>query len=603
MKKINKIRLVDRLLHFKQNAVNLSHLLLPILSVIVVITIIYQIGFEQAEEEGVYIFSIIYTIASIVFFFGYALRVFSNLVGKANAKSWLIPDVLLFVALLWVLTIRYFLEIDSRLFNIFYSVEFLQILFISIFFIETSKASLDLNKKDLDPPLIFAGSFLFLILIGTGLLLLPNSTVNGITMIDALFTSTSAVCVTGLIVVDTATHFTLFGQIVILVLFQTGALGVMTFTSFFGFFFRGSFSFENQIFIQDFINEDKISEIFRTLFKIIFFTLSVEFIGAILVYFLVDTSVIPDQWDKIFFSIFHSVSAFCNAGFSILSNGLYEEGVREMYHVHLVLAFIIILGGLGFPIIFNFFRYVKYIILSRYHLYSSNTPIVHKTRIINVNSKLALYTTTSLLIIGFVTFLIFENNHTLKGLSTYGKIVTAFFGAVTPRTAGFNTVDMGALSMSTVLIYLLLMWVGASPGSTGGGIKTTTFAVAILNSFSLGRAKDRVEAFRREINNESVRRAFAVMTLSFLVIGISVFLVKYFDPQLPLVNVAFECFSAFSTVGLSLGITGELSNPSRIVIIFTMFLGRVGTLTLMVGFLRNIRTLNYHYPSESIFIN
>jgi Trk-type K+ transport system membrane component len=157
--------------------------------------------------------------------------------------------------------------------------------------------------------------------------------------------------------------------------------------------------------------------------------------------------------------------------------------------------------------------------------------------------------------------------------------------------------------MSTILIYLLLMWIGASPGSTGGGIKTTTFAVAILNAFSLGRAKNRVEAFRREINNESVRRAFAVMTFSFLVIGLSVFLVTFFDPEKPLTSVAFECFSAFSTVGLSLGITGDLSNESKIIITFTMFLGRVGTLTLLVGFLKNINTLDYRYPSESIFIN
>lgn len=591
---------MDRILYLKNKAVGFTDILLPIVSVITILAIIYDIGFDHENGDGSFL-KIIYSTALIIFFFGYALRVFSNFIGSKNKKGWIFSDILLFIVLSWILAIKYLVSVP--LLAVFTSFEFLLFIFATIFLVEASKASLNLNKRNIEPPLIFAGSFLFVILIGTGFLLLPNATVNGITIIDALFTSTSAVCVTGLIVVDTATHFTLFGQIVILVLFQTGALGVMTFSSFFGFFFRGSFSYENQIFMQDFINEDKIGEIFRTLFKIIFFTLSVELIGAILIYIFLDAVIVSGQSDQIFFSVFHAVSAFCNAGFSILSHGLYEDGIREMYNIHLIIAFIIVLGGLGFPIIFNFFRFVKYALISRFLLYSQRKPIVHKTRIINVNSKIALYTTAILLTVGFFSFLVFENNHTLKGLSTYGKIVTAFFGTVTPRTAGFNTVDMGALSMSTVLIYLLLMWIGASPGSTGGGIKTTTFAVAILNTFSLGRAKDRVEAFRRQITNESVRRAFAVMTLSFLVIGISVFLVAFFDPEKPIISIAFECFSAFSTVGLSLGITGDLSEASKIVVALTMFIGRVGTLTLLVGFLKNINTLNYHYPQESIFIN
>lgn len=604
MKKVINIKTLDKILYLKQNAVNFSHKLFPVLSIFIFLTIIYQIGFDQ-KKDAILFFNTIYSIALIIFFIGYSLRIFSNIIGNSQKKGWIISDLLLFLVLAWILFVKYFIQsFDTiSIFDVFISLEFILFTFIVIFFIETSKASLNFNKKNIEPPIIFAGSFLFLILMGTGLLLLPNATVNGIGLIDAFFTSTSAVCVTGLIVVDTATHFTLFGQIVILILFQTGALGVMTFSSFFGFFFRGNFTLENQIFMQDFINEDKISEIFKTLFKIISFTLFVELIGALLIYIFLDSAIIPEHSDQIFFSIFHAVSAFCNAGFSILTNGLYEEGVREMYNMHLIIAIIIILGGLGFPIIFNFFKYVKYVIISRFYYYTTNQPIAHKTRIVNVNSKIALYTTAVLLVAGFILYYIFEYNHTLSGLSTYGKIITAFFGSVTPRTAGFNTVDVGNLSMHTILIYLLLMWIGASPGSTGGGIKTTTFSVAILNVFSLGRAKDRVEAFRREITNESVRRAFAVIILSFLVIGLSVFFVTLFDPDKELYTVAFECFSAFSTVGLSLGITADLSDASKVVIIFTMFLGRVGTLTLLVGFLRNINTLNYRYPSESIFIN
>ena len=172
-----------------------------------------------------------------------------------------------------------------------------------------------------------------------------------------------------------------------------------------------------------------------------------------------------------------------------------------------------------------------------------------------------------------------------------------------PRTAGFNTVDMTTLALPTVLIYLILMWIGASPGSTGGGLKTTTFAVAILNTLSIAKGKNRVEAFKREITEESIRKAFAVILLSFLVIGLAVFLIMFLDPEKNLIAVAFECFSAFSTVGLSLGITGALSTGSKIVISITMFLGRVGILTLLIAFFHRLKSPNYRYPEESVFIS
>jgi Trk-type K+ transport system membrane component len=191
----------------------------------------------------------------------------------------------------------------------------------------------------------------------------------------------------------------------------------------------------------------------------------------------------------------------------------------------------------------------------------------------------------------------------LAGLDGYGKFVTAFFGSVTPRTAGFNTVDMTQLALPTVLIYLILMWIGASPGSTGGGLKTTTFAVAVLNTLSIAKGKDRVEVFKRQIDPETVRKAFAVILLSFLVIGLGVFMVLFFNPELGILEVAFEVFSAFSTVGLSLGITAKLTTGSKLVVSIIMFLGRVGTLTVLVAFIRKTRSLRYKYPQEGVFIS
>jgi trk system potassium uptake protein len=227
----------------------------------------------------------------------------------------------------------------------------------------------------------------------------------------------------------------------------------------------------------------------------------------------------------------------------------------------------------------------------------------HLPRVVNINIRLIVYTTMILLAIGFVTYYVFEAEHTLKGLSPYGKFVTAFFGSVTPRTAGFNTVDMTALALPTVLIYLILMWIGASPGSTGGGLKTSTFAVAVLNTLSVAKGKTSVEVFGRRISNETIKKAFAVILLSFLVIGLGVFLVLLFNPELRLIDVAFEIFSAFSTVGLSLGITASLSTGSKLVVIVIMFLGRVGTLTVLVAFFRKARLSQYKLPKESVFIS
>ncbi len=479
----------------------------------------------------------------------------------------------------------------------------LNLLFIAIFLIEASKSSFGFLDASLHPALIFVLSFLVIIFLGTGLLLLPNATVGDISFIDALFTSTSAVCVTGLIVLDTAQDFTFLGQTFILILLQIGGLGIMTFTSFFGFFFKGNTSFQSQMFFKDFVNESQVGAIFKTLIRIVIFTLSLELLGAGLIYLLAPQGVFSSQGEQIWFSVFHAISAFCNAGFSTLSQSLYEPGFRTAYHLQLVIGLLIIVGGLGFPIIFNYAHLLKSMLLRFIRKFRSNIPYIHIPRIININTKIVVTTTLILIFSGMAFFAIAEYGNTLDQKGWYGKMVTAFFASVTPRTAGFNTVDMTQLAMPTILIYLLLMWIGASPASTGGGIKTSTVAVALLNTLSLAKAKNRVEIFRREIDNESIRRAFAIILLSFLFIGFSIFLVAAFEPQLRLIDIIFECFSAFGTVGLSLGITSALSSASKMVIIASMFIGRVGTLTLIVALTRKIRTLSYRYPRESIFIN
>jgi trk system potassium uptake protein len=372
----------------------------------------------------------------------------------------------------------------------------------------------------------------------------------------------------------------------------------MTFTSYFGYFFKGTTSYQNRLIIQDMNNSDKIAEVFSTLKKIIIVTFLIEVIGVVIIYLSISTQSHALTGGHLYFSIFHSVSGFCNAGFSTLTNSLYEDGFRFNYLLHMSIAGLFIIGGLGFPIIFNAFTYLKHILLDKIF----RKRAMYSPWIIGINSRIVLVTTICLLAAGTLLFYILEYNNTLADHGTVGKIVTAFFGAATPRTAGFNTVDTSSLHFYTIMIILLLMWIGASPGSTGGGVKTSTFAIAVLNFISIAKGKDRVEIYKREISPVSVRRAFAILSLSIIIIGISIVLLSHFEGEKGLLPIAFESFSAFSTVGLSLGITGELSDPGKIVLIFTMFIGRVSMLTILVALMRRIINLKYKYPTEDVLI-
>ncbi|MCB0669665.1 MAG: hypothetical protein KDC80_27760, partial [Saprospiraceae bacterium] len=308
--------------------------------------------------------------------------------------------------------------------------------------------------------------------------------------------------------------------------------------------------------------------------------------------------------DRLFFSLFHSVSSFCNAGFSTLQNSLYESGYRYNYPLHLIIALLFILGGIGFPIIFNFSRYLKYKLFNLWLLITKRQKeLRHHPWIININTRIVVVSTILLLAIGTLVFFLSEFDNSLAEHNGFGKLVTAFFSAATPRTAGFNSVDFSSLHFSTIMLIFLLMWIGASPGSTGGGIKTSTFVILLLNLISLARGKGRIEIYRREISNLSIRRAFAIVTASVFVIGTSIFMISWFDAQQDLLHIAFECFSAYSTVGLSLGITSQLSHASQLVIIFTMFIGRVGMLTLLIAVVRKMKDQQYRYPTEEILIN
>lgn len=596
-----KSKYYDTYRKIKKAILNISDDVLFYLGIIAFFAVVYDLGFNHSPAVDDILNSFYYVCLMAFFLALVARRVFEAHKGKG--AHW--AEIVLLAYLSFILSVDVFFRdwfmANSPVLLFFTGKAFIYIAVASVFLIELSKSSFNVFKL-VNPAFLFAFSFVFIILLGTGLLLLPNATVQGISGMDAFFTATSAVCVTGLTVVDTATAFTPLGKAIILTLIQIGGLGIMTFTSFFGYFFQGAASFRNQLFLKDFVNDEKLGEVFNTLFKIISLTLLIELIGALLIYYSLDTGIFKNEMSRIKFSVFHAVSAFCNAGFSTLSAGLYDENIRYSYNFQLVICALVILGGLGFPIVFNYFKYIRHYMLKRFKRYILKQEFQHSPRIINVNSKIVVITTAILLFAGTVLYFITEQNHSLTDRSALGKIVTSFFGAVTPRTAGFNTVDMTALAPVTVLIYLLLMWIGGSPGSTAGGIKTTTFAVAILNTISISRGKNRTEAYRREIADESIRRAFSVILLSFFVVGACIFLLTLFDGDKNMLAIIFESFSAFGTVGLSLGLTGTLSDSSKFVLVLTMFLGRVGTLTLFIAFIRKVKVLSYKYPEESILI-
>lgn len=460
----------------------------------------------------------------------------------------------------------------------------------------------ELKFSLLNPAQLFVISFLVLIFIGTLLLMLPKATYEGINFVDALFTSTSAVCVTGLIVVDTSSYFTAFGQYIILGLIQAGGLGILTFASYFSFFFKGGSSYGNQIALSSMTNSEKLGEVFTTVKRILWLTFSIELIGAIFIFINLDPAVFNSFYDKAYFSVFHSISAFCNAGFSTLPDSFMHTGYVSNYSLQFIIILIFVFGGLGFPIVINVLRYLKYMV-RRYFLWFLKGEENYKPWVLNLSSKISLITTGILILVGTLLIYIKEYNHVLEQHKGVGKVIAALFTATTPRTAGFNSVDFSQMHLSSIMIVIFLMWIGAAPASTGGGIKTTTFAIATLNFLSLAREKLKIEVFQREIADVSVRRAFAVIVLSLLVLGMSIFAISYYDNHLALLDITFESFSAYSTVGLSLGITGDLSSESKLVLIATMFIGRVTMLTILIAFFKRVKQVNYSYPTDEILIN
>jgi len=471
--------------------------------------------------------------------------------------------------------------------NFFYIVV-IQIYILISLIIKASREIHIIAEYRIQPAKVFLLSFLFMILVGTGFLMLPKSSFHRISFLDALFTSTSAVCVTGLIVVDTATHFTRLGQLIILGLIQIGGLGVMTITTFIAIFFAGGLGIKERVLISDFIEEEKLGKIKSTLTQIILFTLIIETIGAILFYHGLKNVNMPFG-EKVFHSVFHSISAFCNAGFSTFSNNLMEDYLRNNFITVSTVGTLIILGGLGFGTLSNLFQLSRIVFKKR----------IQRVPILSTQSKIVLITTFILIILGAILTYAFERNNTLKNLSVEEIILTSIFQSITTRTAGFNTIPISEIMIATSLVYIFLMFIGASPGGTGGGIKTTTAFISGLAIIEFLKGRNKLEIFKRKIPIEIIHRVYVKIAFSFLLLFLAL-LILTITENFPFIDLLFEVISAFGTVGLSRGITFELSDFGKIVIATIMYIGRVGPITLLTSFTKETVQPKYEYPTEYV---
>jgi trk system potassium uptake protein TrkH len=433
---------------------------------------------------------------------------------------------------------------------------------------------------------VLAISFIGAILLGTVLLSLPfSSHSNHLSLIDALFTSTSAICVTGLIVQDTATYFTPFGQTIILILFQMGGLGIMTFSTLILLVAGKKISIQDKIILQKGYHHASAMNV-KSLIKTIFlYTVLIEGTGTLLLFLCCRQEF--SGLKGVFHSLFHAVSAFCNAGFSLFSNSF--ASYKGDVWINLIVILLIVLGGLGF------------LVLSEGVHFFSRMLRRQKTKT-SLHSKMTGTMTLILVVVSLALFLLIEWNNSLEGFSVKEKILSSLFQVITPRTAGFNTMDLNTLGFSTVFLLILLMFIGASPGSTGGGIKTNTFGVIFAFMKSKIAGRESVSLFYRTLPMELVMRAFTLVTLSIGLIFLSSFALFLTQSGLSMREIFFEVFSAFGTVGLSLGITPRLTAAGKVVIILTMFIGRIGPLTLLYAFSREKALGKYEYVEENVMI-
>jgi potassium uptake TrkH family protein len=588
-----------KLFNSKRIVLNVLRVLSLLVSFFAIGAIIYFHGFPKTDAAVKVYLNIIH--GSLAFYLlKFLIRILFNYKPTVFVRENLFEGIIMLLVFVEGIGLYIF---NTDLVNLFFKLfglgEFvmLPILFVQVYFLlivglESGRASQRLTSLNFSPQGMLALSFLMLIFGGAFLLMLPEMTVSGsISFVDALFTSASASCVTGLIVVDTATFFTLKGKVVILLLIQLGGLSIVSFATFFATFYKTSTSIKYKSLLKDFLSTEKISESRNLLRDIFVYSLIFEIGAAILLFFVWDPGPIMSFRSRAFSALFHSVSAFNNAGFSLFSNNLYQDFIRTAWAFHIIIMILIVLGGIGFMNMNHYLSFVKQRIFQR-----------QKWVQMNVGAHLALVTSIALILSGAIAMMVLEWDRVLLGYDFGGKVVISLFQSISTRTAGYNTIDIGVLSAPILIFFIILMYIGASPGSTGGGIKTTTFALIIKSGIATIRGESHVVYYKRTIPYSVIDRAFSIALFSLTVIFISVFFLSITEPDKSVISLIFEEVSAISTVGLSTGITSSLSTAGKIIITISMFVGRTGTLTLAILLTGKVLSKNYKYAEVGVIV-
>lgn len=572
-----------------------------VIALLTLSTVVIDFGFSLSAEEKniamrIYNFSwwfyfIVFTVRLGIFFYKFR---------KASAGLTILTGLLIYLTLL---PRMFSVSPDGLLYSVWWFLGHLKttIFVISVFAVlDLSKSIISFLNRKTNPALMMATGFAVIIFIGGLLLLLPRSIAAGanLSVVDAFFVSTSAVCVTGLSPVDISTTFTIDGQLIILALIQIGGLGVMTITSFFALFYMGNTNLYSQLAVKNMIGTDTWNSLLSTLFYILGFTFAIEMIGAAFIWLSVHSTLGMTMQEEVYFAIFHSISAFCNAGFSTLSNNLGNPSFMGINSLYVIISVLVILGGIGFPILMNLkcalFYNVRRLFNKDYRQY---------LRVTTINTKIVLATTTVLLVLSTVAFALIEWNGAFAGMTTWEKIVQSFFHASVPRTAGFNSVDMGSFSNIGILVFMILMWIGGASQSTAGGIKVNTIAVAWANFMSVIRERKSVVILKREVSQESVQRATATVFASILVILLAFIILLATEPGLTPKQLLFEVVSAVGTVGSSLNATAYLTTAGKIIVSLLMFVGRVGLIVVAMSFVKKKGQERFSYPKDNVIIN
>jgi Trk-type K+ transport system membrane component len=582
----------DTILQWNRYVINL-------VSLAVLLLMIARYGFKHDDD-----FSAYWILSIRFFYFFYAFNFTFRLALSRNKWSFISIHWLEFLSFLFIVFngVSYYLFSISQIQKIFNLnleyhhnlYEFLLLLFLLLLaFVEFIKSLNFINTSKIKPTTLFAGSYILLIMLGTGLLMLPgfNLPYEFLNVYDALFISTSATCITGLSTISIIDYFNFKGQVVILLLFQIGGIGILTFASFFATFIRKGMGIKHQIMMNELFDTDSLSGSLGLLKRILWLMFGIETIGVIMMMFAWSDYPFDSFEQRLFYSIFHTVSAFCNAGFSLFKEGIETHEVHQLYSMQWILIILIFLGSLGFPTLRDI---------------GSLSSLRERVRLPwkkwKTGSRISVYTSLILLAIGTIIYYLLSLQHQQQHPTIIGKITVSVFQSASLRSAGLSNISMSDIALPLALISMFFMFIGGSSSSLAGGIKTSTFMVIV--SAIISTIKGRKEAIlgRRTISNELIYKAFAVVIFSGNFILILITILAFTEPELSLIHIAFESVSAFTNCGLSMGITEQLSPAGKVILSLAMFAGRVGLLTLAFALSSKDKPNTIHYPKTHIII-